>query len=153
MLNSFGQKIRFIFMGDLNAHHTAWDCEYVNWEGRSLLEILDDLGAVILNDGTPTLIQLPNYRRSVIDLCILSSNLALICSSITLDESGRYSDNLLVKMQLGRSHQSRFRFCYKINLNKQESEHHFMQHCSPSQCSHSSSFYSLGPNQRRLMRI
>ncbi|KYN39407.1 Ethanolamine kinase 1 [Trachymyrmex septentrionalis] len=64
------------------------------------IKIFEDLGVIILNDCTPTLIQPSNYRRSVIDLCIVSSNLALICSSSTLDDSD-YSDHLPVKLQLG----------------------------------------------------
>jgi len=47
--------------------------------------------------------------------------LALICSSIILNDSD-YSDHLPVKVQLGCTPQSRSRFCYQINLNKQESD-------------------------------
>jgi len=47
--------------------------------------------------------------------------LVLICSSITLNDSD-YSYHLPVKVQLGCTPQSRSRFCYQINLNKQESD-------------------------------
>lgn len=97
LLDQFGNN--FILGGDFNAHHTCWGCAYVKPRGDSLLDALDDVGAIFLNDGSATRIALPPVESSAVDLTICSSNFGLNTSWATLSSPGS-SDHLPIHVSI-----------------------------------------------------
>ncbi|KYM97369.1 Pol polyprotein [Cyphomyrmex costatus] len=92
-----------LIVGDLNAHYTSWFCDLSDTVGHALFEELDRVNYSILNEDLPTLIQPPGKRKSVIDLAIVSSALALIAHFFT-EEDPMGSDHYRVCTIVGCSH-------------------------------------------------
>uniref|UniRef100_A0A6A7FT79 RNA-directed DNA polymerase from mobile element jockey n=1 Tax=Hirondellea gigas TaxID=1518452 RepID=A0A6A7FT79_9CRUS len=69
---------RTIICGDFNAKHPSWDsfCASPNTAGRSLQRLIDDHNLHILNSSEFTHRQSPLLRPSVIDLTLVSNDLA-----------------------------------------------------------------------------
>ena len=73
-----GQLSRpFIICGDFNAKSAEWGCYDENEKGRTLMEACDELNMTIINDGVATHPQKPPRQSSVIDLAIVSDDIAL----------------------------------------------------------------------------
>lgn len=51
-------------MGDLNSHHPLWDKSTPNKGEKILQDFVFNNDLIILNDGTPTLLQNPNHNKS-----------------------------------------------------------------------------------------
>lgn len=83
----------FILMGDLNSHHRTWGSSKNDINGTNILNSLDELKAVIINDGTPTRINLPGQNKSALDISLVSTSLAHNCSWQIIPDCGS-SDHL-----------------------------------------------------------
>lgn len=87
-----------ILMGDLNSHHPIWDEVPMNRGGGILSDFVLNRDLVILNDGTPTMLQAPQNRNSAIDLVILSSDIAHNFTFTVLPDGGN-SDHFPVMVK------------------------------------------------------
>ncbi|MCG8049253.1 MAG: reverse transcriptase domain-containing protein, partial [Candidatus Thiodiazotropha endolucinida] len=72
----------YILVGDLNAHDTLWGPRQ-NPRGRTLVEIIQEKGAAVLNDGAPTMADFTTTP----DITIATPNLAARAEWYTLDNS------------------------------------------------------------------
>jgi len=66
----------FMILGDFNAHCTMWGSEKTDHRGKIIEKILENENIVILNDTSPTHINLTNGTLSSIDLTMCTSSLA-----------------------------------------------------------------------------
>lgn len=62
--------------GDLNLHDESWGCETTDPESNDFLEAVGNQNLYILNDGSETLIQKPNNKRSAVDLTCCTPNIS-----------------------------------------------------------------------------
>jgi len=65
----------FIILGDYNAHSTTWGSEKTDYRGKIVEKLLKNDNIVLLNDTSPTLINLANGNLSSIDLTMCTSTL------------------------------------------------------------------------------
>ncbi|KAL4123028.1 hypothetical protein QTP88_015260 [Uroleucon formosanum] len=65
-----------MILGDFNAHCTMWGSEKTDYRGKIIEKILENENIVILNDTSPTHINLANGNLSCIDLTMCTSSLA-----------------------------------------------------------------------------
>lgn len=65
-----------IWCGDFNAHNTLWGGENTDHNGLILEELIEAKGLVCLNNGQGTRVNLINGVESVLDLTLVSSELA-----------------------------------------------------------------------------
>lgn len=77
-----------LIMGDLNAHHPLWGCEYNDAKGKFLYQIFLDANLVILNTGETTRFSNPMQKKSAIDLALVSASLAAKCNWFIINEPG-----------------------------------------------------------------
>ena len=95
---------RAIILGDLNAHCKSWGCTNANERGQILEEILNDKQLTVLNTGQPTRIPPINSKnRSVIDLSIVTKELALNCKHYVTNNSmgsDHYLCNIIVNEEV-----------------------------------------------------
>ncbi|KAA5593386.1 hypothetical protein F3G61_30825, partial [Pseudomonas aeruginosa] len=97
----FGMGDSVILAGDLNCHHTRWNCHRTNVNGRRLDAFIDDLTFEIFNPPTPTYYPYNAARRpSTIDLALLRNVTLRLRSIEAMSELD--SDHRPVVMQLGR---------------------------------------------------
>jgi len=116
MLNNYS---KVIFIGDFNAHHSWWGCDYEDSAGRILTHIIETHDLVTLNDRLPSIILHPKAKRSVIDLALASNRLAYQCYSCTgTDAAG--SDHFTIITTIGSNFSSRNVFLYKLKISKKE---------------------------------
>src|SRR6218665_2950844 len=86
---------RAIIIGDLNAHSKSCGCTNANERGHILEEVINDRLLTVLNTGQPTRISSIYFKtRSVIDLSIVTKELALNCQHYVTNNSMN-SDNFL----------------------------------------------------------
>ena len=65
-----------LLLGDFNAHNSAWGGESTDSRGRLLETFVHNESLCVLNTGTRTHLTLPSGRTSVLDLSIVSPQLA-----------------------------------------------------------------------------
>uniref|UniRef100_A0A3B3Q2D7 Reverse transcriptase domain-containing protein n=1 Tax=Paramormyrops kingsleyae TaxID=1676925 RepID=A0A3B3Q2D7_9TELE len=82
-----------IWCGDFNAHNTLWGSEKVDINGQVIEELLEEKNLVCLNDGTKTRIEVRTGRESVLDLTLVSSNVAALCTWNVYKEGTMGSDH------------------------------------------------------------
>jgi len=110
---------KIIFVGDFNAHHPWWGCEYEDSAGKTLSRIIEGHNLVILNDRFPTILLHSNAKRSVIDLVLASEGLASHSHSYTgLDTAD--SDHFLIFTTIGSYPSSKKVFLYELKINKKD---------------------------------
>lgn len=73
-----------LFVEDLNAHHSSWYDSRSDYMGNRIAAVIDDRNLTILNDDSPTRIDLVTHSPSIIDLAIASRNLAFLCTFSSL---------------------------------------------------------------------
>lgn len=103
LIEMFGQipeDGKIILMGDFNAHVAYFNEELArsvrpNRMGKIVTQFLEQRDLVLMNDAEPTYRSPRGNAEGVLDLCIVSSTLALLSESKTADESYG-SDHLLV---------------------------------------------------------
>ncbi|TLO45009.1 hypothetical protein FEG16_18210, partial [Acinetobacter baumannii] len=99
----FGMGDSVILAGDLNCHHTRWNCHRTNVNGRRLDAFIDDLTFEIVGPPTPTCYPYNiALRPSTIDLALLGNVTLRLRSIEAMSELD--SDHRPVVMQLGRPH-------------------------------------------------
>lgn len=84
---------RALWCGDFNSHSTLWGSSVTDYNGLAVEEYLEEEGLVCLNDGRATRFDLHNHSNSVIDLTLVSSDLA-----------GKSYWNVLQSTSLGSDH-------------------------------------------------
>jgi len=109
----------FIIVGDLNAHHSWWGCDYDDQAGKTLSRIIDSFDLVIANDRAPTILLPPNSRNSVIDLTLISSPLSAKCTSFT-DHDTVGSDHFPIYTFISGSFLKKQIFAYKLKISKKD---------------------------------
>lgn len=77
-----------IWMGDLNSHNPIWGSNHSNNSGNVIAEVIMELNLVTLNDGTTTRLQLIGQSPSIIDLTIVSNNIASDCHWMKIEDVG-----------------------------------------------------------------
>jgi len=116
MINSF-RKV--VFVGDYNAHHSWWGCRYIDVIGKTLSHIIDNHNLIILNDrSSPTFLH-SSHTQSIIDLVLVTEDIAIQCSSITgSDTLG--SDHLPIFTTIGGQFCFKKVFLYKLRVNSKD---------------------------------
>jgi len=119
LFSSLNKYSKVIFIGDFNAHHPWWGCEYEDSAGKILSCIIEIHNLVTLNDRLPTILLHPNAKRSIIDLTLASDDLASLCHSRTgLDTAG--SNHFSIFTTIGSNFNTRNVFLYKLKINKKD---------------------------------
>ncbi|KAL7299831.1 hypothetical protein TKK_0007571 [Trichogramma kaykai] len=86
LLNAAEPNHATIFMGDFNAHHTSWNCEYCDASGLRL-ESAYELNSLFLhNFGTSTFVDLRRNYASNLDLVFSSRDIKDIISTSTNED-------------------------------------------------------------------
>jgi len=106
-------------MGDFNAHHSWWGCNYDDTFGKTLSNVIDTHRLIILNDRTSSTLFHPTAKYSIIDLVLVSENMAAYCSSnISLDTLG--SDHFPVLTTIEGNFRLKRVFLYKLNPSSKD---------------------------------
>lgn len=66
--------------GDFNSHSTVWGSDRTDVNGLVIEELLNEKRLVCLNDGSYTRINVNDGKESVLDLTLVSSNMAARCN-------------------------------------------------------------------------
>lgn len=105
---------RILVLGDLNAHHISWGNNYSCGEGKKLFEAVVDSDLGVLNEGSWTTIPRNGYRRSAIDLSLVSIELVPFCKWRVIDETWG-SDHFPVRIDIfGKVSRGRKAFSSKL---------------------------------------
>lgn len=94
---------KLVLMGDFNAHMTEFLPSHNNRLGKIIAKLQENLELNIMNDGKSTHYSSHNQPRSVLDLQLVTSDLALVCTSETLDEcfgSDHYPVTLVIPLKM-----------------------------------------------------
>lgn len=94
-----GDKV--VWCGDFNSHSTLWGSKNTDFNGKVIEELLDENGLVCINDGSGTRVNIVNGQESVLDLTLVSQNMASICTWKVLKETTVGSDHYPVKSRIG----------------------------------------------------
>lgn len=100
---------KIVIMGDFNAHLPGFLPYHNNRLGRLVSQLQENLELNIVNDGKPTYLSSHYQGGSVLDLQMVSSDLALVCSSQTLEErfdSDHFPVMLTIPIQMETTCQS-----------------------------------------------
>ncbi|XP_058817337.1 uncharacterized protein LOC131680640 [Topomyia yanbarensis] len=89
----------FIVMGDLNAHHKAWGSDKCCHRGNEIVKLIEEIDAVILNDGSTTFIR--GNASSALDVTFASSSIAGICGWSTSNDTAG-SDHFPIVLRINR---------------------------------------------------
>ena len=65
----------FYILGDFNAHNPLWGSDNINSKGKIIEDLLSKSNLSILNDGSPTYLDIGNHTESMIDLSLCSPDL------------------------------------------------------------------------------
>jgi len=81
------QKV--VWCGDFNAHNTLWGSVKTDYNGLIVEEMLEWGRLVCINNGNMTRIDVSNGRNSVLDITLVSENLAQKCEWTVNKFSGK----------------------------------------------------------------
>lgn len=87
---------RVMLCADFNAHSTLWGGARTDANGVVIEELLEEKGMVCVNDGRGTRIDVGTGNTSVLDLTLVSRNLAGICEWEVADDTTVGSDHFPV---------------------------------------------------------
>lgn len=87
----------FIIMGDFNAKHEFWGCRQNNRNGNFLCNYAQYRNWVLMNNDEATRIGSNDQNNSTLDLCFLSTDIALRYNFSVLHETLN-SDHLIIKL-------------------------------------------------------
>ena len=73
---------RALYIGDFNAHHPLWSNAEMNANGRHLYHIVDWENLFVVNTTKPTRLDISRMRYSLIDLTIVTPNLASVTETV-----------------------------------------------------------------------
>lgn len=68
-----------IYCGDFNCHHRLWGSPHDNAQGTTLVDALDSTDLIVINNCNATRITPPNQPKSIVDLTIVSPDIATQC--------------------------------------------------------------------------
>lgn len=94
---------KLVLIGDFNAHLTGFLPFHNNRIGKIITQIQENLELNIRNDGKFTYHSTHDQPGIFLDLYLVSSDLALVCTSETLDESfdsDHYTVTLTIPLQM-----------------------------------------------------
>lgn len=91
----------FESVGDLNAQHTVWSCSSDNTRGRDILNLIDDKGLLLLNNGTLTHSSFSYNTRETFDVSFVSPDSFPSSNWTVLDNMG--SDDLPVLIEFNET--------------------------------------------------
>jgi len=96
-----------------------WGCKYESSAGKILSHVIDSHNLIILNDRSfPTFLH-PTSKHSIIDLTLVSEEIAPLCNSyIGFDALG--SDHLPIFTTIGGKFCFRNIFLYKLKMNSKD---------------------------------
>jgi exonuclease III len=96
-------KTKFILMGDLNAKTTLWEAEINNSNGDILDEIILNNDCLIMNNKESTHYCFNGKTESILDYCIVSSNIHKLFDSIeVLKNNDMTSDHVPIKINFNQ---------------------------------------------------
>ncbi|GBO09475.1 hypothetical protein AVEN_137417-1 [Araneus ventricosus] len=96
--NITGENI--IILGDLNAKHPMWGCATQNTRGNELVNLVDDGGFIVLNDGSPTHSSYSYNTSEALDVSIISPDLQPLCNWSVLNNID--SDHRPILLEINR---------------------------------------------------
>lgn len=92
---------KMVWCGDFNAHSTLWGSSNTDYNGLIIEDMLDWGELVCINDGSYTRVNLSQCKYSVLDLTIVSENVARRCDWKVLNENNIGSDHFPVCSTIG----------------------------------------------------
>ena len=105
LINKVNDKTKTIIVGDFNSHNTIWGSDKTNTNGRLVENFVLQNDLVILNDGSGTRLDPHSGKTSCLDLSLVSSSLAGICSWKVLPTNfGSDHFPILIDMHVGAPH-------------------------------------------------
>uniref|UniRef100_A0ABD2WF68 Endonuclease/exonuclease/phosphatase domain-containing protein n=1 Tax=Trichogramma kaykai TaxID=54128 RepID=A0ABD2WF68_9HYME len=120
LVNQISKYEKFIFLGDFNAHNSWWGSNHTCPYGQYMEDNLDPSYFTLLNNGSPTHINITGnaYSTSHIDLTFVSPNLyADISEWLVLDDSWG-SDHFPIVTSLFTQIEQYSKIDYRYNLRK-----------------------------------
>lgn len=108
-----------MFFGDFNAHYVMWNDHRNDTVGSRLANAIEDHDLIILNDDSPTYVNLARSSHSIIDLTIATFSIAL-SSELSVESDLRGSDHFPISITIECRPQTTNRFNYKFKLNKKQ---------------------------------
>ena len=108
----------FLILGDFNSHCTQWGSLYDDNRSSVICTFIDDFDLTFLNTGEATRVPNPPARKSVLDLSLCSTSLALDCEwKVINDPHG--SDHLPIKISItnGSSSSNSINVAYDLTRN------------------------------------
>lgn len=69
-----------VIVGDCNAHNEEWGSYKTDIRGRIIQSSLTNCGLQLINTKEPTLVNFPHSNTSILDLMIVSGDLAGLCT-------------------------------------------------------------------------
>jgi hypothetical protein len=75
--NTNSNSKNIIIGGDFNSHHPLWGSETESRKGKEVAELITKHDLVLLNDGSVTRLGTNGQRNTMIDITLVSQNLAL----------------------------------------------------------------------------
>lgn len=106
-------------MRDLNAHHSLWHDPRNDNAGVALAQAISDYNLVVLNDGVPTHLALPTQTPSIIDLSLVSPDLAILAQASTMGNA-HGSDHFPIEIIIEGHFDPPLRFRYRLPLRKED---------------------------------
>lgn len=88
-----------IIAGDFNGHHFTWGSNSTDHSGNLIYSSLSSTNLCVLNNSSPTRINRPPHKHSVIDISIVSSNLFWSSTWETLEDP-HGSDHIPIKISI-----------------------------------------------------
>ncbi|XP_071577678.1 uncharacterized protein [Temnothorax nylanderi] len=112
-----------ILVGDFNAHHPDWHDRRTDAAGEIVASAIEDHDIVILNDGIPTYHNIYNNVHSVIDLTLVSADLAIRCI-YDHDRDGdlKGSDHIPIIIRIDSPLVPKLKFSHKLKYDKDSLE-------------------------------
>ena len=88
-----------IFCGDFNSHNPLWGSKNINRNGKNVEHFILNNNLYLLNDGSPTRIDLGNGALSCLDLTLSTPSLASKCSWAVCNTT-LGSDHFLIEIKI-----------------------------------------------------
>ena len=108
-----------VITGDFNAHHQYWGSSDTNIRGRDIWQWVENLGLVLMNDGSPTRLDKGRGIFSHIDLTLASPNIsASLAWGVIEDNMGSDHFPLFITLNNKFKIEQNSANCKKFNYDK-----------------------------------
>lgn len=112
-----------IWCGDFNAHSTLWGSSTTDGNGLVVEEFIQEKGLVCLNNGKETRFSIGQNKKSVIDLTLVSPELAAKSSWKVLQSTTLGSDHYPILCEIGKkANREKINDVRRWNFNKADWE-------------------------------